>query len=170
MPPMHRFILGTLVSALGLGCVSSPSGPVELSFPHEAVRIDGVCKPGSETRGLSVSVERPYARSGVRRFRIVNAGGAAKEVHAQLVASAAGRCDQSFSRWGKHGLEDLGTCRPPAPATLAPGQSLEMRIQPSKERFDAGCTKIGLALYAEVDGEPACVEMGSWLVQRPTDD
>ena len=41
---------------------------------------------------------------------------------------------------------------------------------PHRERFDDACTKIGLALHATVDGEPACVELGSWVAYRPDDD
>ena len=163
-----RPLLAAFLPALLASC--APAAPATLTFPHEAVRIDPVCTGDTGTHGLAVSVEAPFSSGGQRRFRIVNASGAAHEVHPEFVVSNAGRCDRGWSSSNKHALQDTGTCSAPLATTLAPGQSLEMRVLPHRERAPDACTKIGLALHATVDGEPACVEMGAWLAYHPDDE
>jgi hypothetical protein len=117
-----------------------------------------------------VSVEAPFSSGGQRRFRIVNESGAAREVHPDFVVANVGPCDQGWSSSNKHALQDAATCSAPLASTLAPGGELEMRILPHRERAPEACTKIGLALHATVDGQPACVEMGAWLAYRRGED
>jgi hypothetical protein len=96
----------------------------------------------------------------------MNESGAAHEVRPTRVVSNVGRCDGPWVSSSKHPLQDPATCSEPAASVLTPGQSVELRIQPHREAAPDACTKIGLALYATVDGENACVEMGSWLLYR----
>jgi hypothetical protein len=100
----------------------------------------------------------------------VNASGAPHEVAPEFVASSVGRCDRGWASSSKHALQEPATCSAPVASTLAPGQSVELRIRPHREAAPDGCTKIGLALHATVDGQPACVEMGSWLLYRHGED
>ena len=129
---MRHLLPAALLPLLLAGC--APAAPATLTFPHEAVRIDGVCTGDTGTHGLSVSVEAPFASGGQRRFRIVNGGGAAHEVVPQFVVSNVGRCDRGWDASRKHALQDTGTCSAPVPATLAPGQSVEIGILPHRER------------------------------------
>jgi hypothetical protein len=151
------------LAALVLGC--SPAPPATLTFPIEAVHIDGVCAD-PHTRGLAVAVEAPYA-NGQRRFRVVNESGATHEVRAKFVVSSTGPCDRGWVRSTRLQLEDARTCAQPQATTLAPDQSLEMRLLPARQRLAGACNMVGLALHAEVDGQPACVELGSWVAYRP---
>jgi hypothetical protein len=160
------------LAALALGCSSAPltgsASPAEMTFPHEAVHIDGVCSEASTpaSRALAVTVEAPYA-NGQRRFRIVNASGSTHEVRAKFVVANEGRCDRGWVRSTRHEVEDARTCERPQATTLAPDQSMEMRVLPYRQRYEGACTLVGLALHAEVDGQPACVELGSWVAYRP---
>jgi hypothetical protein len=169
---MYPHLPAALLALVLAGCmvegeVTTASPPARSSaslvFPHEAVRIDGVCAFPMRTHGLSVREEAPFP-NGQRRFRLMNESGAAHEVRPVRVVSNVGRCDGGWASASKHFLLDQATCSDPAGATLAPGQSLELRIQPHREPTPDACTKIGLALYATVDGENACVELGSWLL------
>jgi hypothetical protein len=163
---MYSALPAAVFALLLAGCVveGAPRAST-LVFPHEAVRIDSVCASPNRTHGLSVREEAPFA-NGQRRFRLMNESGEAREVRPTRVVSSVGRCDGGWVSSSKHPLQDPATCGAPVTSTLAPGQSVELRIQPHREVAPDACTKIGLALYATVDGENACVELGSWLLYR----
>src|SRR5262249_12840488 len=131
----------------------------------EAVHIDGVCT-GAPTRRLAVAADAPF-ENGQRRFRIVNADGAPHEVRAKFVVSSTGPCDRGFIRSRRLEAEGTETCDRPQATTLGPDQSLEMRLLPARQRLAGACSLVGLALHAEVDGQPACVELGAWVAYRP---
>jgi hypothetical protein len=165
-----RPLLSTVVfAALVLGCSPpGPESPSVMTFPHEAVHIDGVCSgvPSSHPAPLAVKVEAPF-ENGQRRFRIVNASGATHEVRAKFVVSNSGPCDRGFVRSHRRELQDTRTCEHPQATTLGPDQSLEMRLLPERQRLAGACNLVGLALHADVDGQPTCVELGAWVAYQP---
>ena len=165
---MRRILLAGAIIATSAAC--SPAPPHEVIFPHEASRIDPVCPPERATSSLGVAVLTPFRGSGLRRFRIVNATATPHEVHPDFISQDTGPCETSFVRSERFDLEDTGSCEPPGTTTLAPGESLEVRLEPRPLRSSSRCTKIGLALHSHLDGAVACVELGAWIAYRPDDD
>jgi hypothetical protein len=163
--------LSACVTALTIaGCCTGEEAPPTVVFPHGAARIDGACAGAPVSRALGVTVDAPYTKGGLRRFRIVNRSGAPHEVRASYVVADSGPCEGAFVRSHKLGVEDAKTCEAPDARSLDPDGSIELRLPPHRERADDACTKIGLALHAEVDGHEECVELGAWIAYRPAEE
>jgi hypothetical protein len=165
---MRRIALAAGASILAAAC--SPAPPSDIVFPHAATRVDGVCAPGGAPSGLSVSVEEPYKNTGLRRFRITNGTSSPHEVRTDFMIEKHGPCDGSWALGRRLELEDASTCETPGSGILAPNASIEVRIPPRRVTLHDACTKIGLALITRVDGQRACIELGSWIAHRADAD
>ena len=165
---MRRTLPAAAIAALSAGC--SPAPPPEVIFPHESSRIDPVCPPERATSLIGVATLEPFRKGGLRRFRLINTTPTPHEVHPDFISQDTGPCETSFAKSERFDLEDTGSCAPPGTTTLAPGGSLEIRLEPRRLRPSSRCTKIGLALHSHVDGEIACVELGAWIAYRPGED
>jgi len=165
---MRRILPVTVMAVISAACSPAPS--TAITFPHEAARIDPVCVAERATSALGVATLEPFQRSGVRRFRIINTTASPHEVHADFVSQDTGPCEAQFVRSERFSLEDTGSCEPPGITMLEPGASLEIRLESRPLRLSSSCTKVGLALQAHVDGQPACVELGAWIAYRPPQD
>jgi hypothetical protein len=165
---MRRIPSAALLMLLGAGC--SPASPRAIVFPHEAARVGDVCEGATAPSGLAISVEAPFQNTGLRRFRITNVASAPREIRLDFMVQNAGLCDSGWARSTRLELEDNATCEPTGATSLAPNASIEIRIPPRRVELLGECTKIGLALWSHVDGERACLELGSWIAQRPAQD
>jgi hypothetical protein len=65
---------------------------------------------------------------------------------------------------------DAATCEPPREATLPPGQWVELRIGAQRVVPAWDCTKLGLALWMDVDDEAVCADAGAWIAERDPDE
>src|SRR5262245_35250493 len=165
---MRRTLPAAAIAALSAGC--SPAPPAEITFPHEASRIEPVCPPERATSLLGVATIEPFRHTGLRRFRLINTTTTPHEVHPDFISQDIGPCEASFAKSERFELEDSGSCDRPGTTTLEPGGSIEIRTEPRPLRSSFRCTKIGLALHSHVDGQVACVELGAWIAYRPGED
>jgi hypothetical protein len=165
---MRRIASAGLLIVLGAGC--SPAPPSGIIFPHQAARVGDVCSGAAAPSGLAISVEAPFQGTGLRRFRITNTTSEPRAIRLDFMVQNDGLCDGDWARSTRLELEDNATCEPTGPTTLAPSASIEIRIPPRRVKLLGECNKIGLALWSHVDGERACVELGSWIVHRPAQD
>jgi hypothetical protein len=119
-----------------------------------------VSRPASAA-GLEVRQGRRH--SDARTVTITNQGQVDRAVRVEQVARAEGPCSGDWARQTQLPFADQATGGAPGASKLAPGQRLEIQIGPQRVAGSWACTKVGLALWLEVDGAPTCSDVGAWI-------
>ena len=155
------------VAYLCLSCAEGPSAEV----PRLAVPIKSACTAGSRppaSAGLDVRPGRHH--SDARTIFVTNLGDRPRTVRVQQVARAEGACSGDWARQTPLTYLDVATCEPPREVTVQPQEWLELWVGPQRVLPTWGCTKLGLALWMEVDSEVVCADAGAWIAERDGDD
>ncbi len=151
---------------IALLCSSCMEGP-EAEVPRAAVPIKSACTAGSRppaSAGLDVRQGRRHADS--RTIFVTNLSDRPRTVRVQQVARAEGACSGEWSRQTSLPFLDVATCEPPRAVTLQPDQWVELWVGPQRVLPTWSCTKLGLALWMDVDDEPVCADVGAWIAER----
>jgi hypothetical protein len=134
--------------------------------PREAVPIKSACAATSRPAvSVALDVRQGRRHSEARTIAITNVGDRPRAVSVQQVARAEGACSGEWARQTQLAYRDAATGEAPAASTLVPGQRIELVIGPQRVAGTWPCTKVGLALWLEVDDEAVCADAGAWIAE-----
>jgi hypothetical protein len=139
--------------------------------PRAAVPIKSACTAGSRspaTLGLEVRPGRRH--SDARTLFVINLGDRPRTVQVQQVARAEGACSGDWARQTQLVFVDAATCEPPREVTIQPKEWVELQVGTQRVLPTWDCTKLGLALWMNVDGETVCADAGAWITERDADE
>ncbi len=107
---------------------------------------------------------RPGRRqSDSRTLFVTNLSDRPRAVRVQQVSRVEGPCGADWARQTPLDHIDAATREPPAEVTIHPGESLHLEIGPQRVNATWDCTKLGLAVWLEVDEETVCADGGAWI-------
>jgi hypothetical protein len=155
------------VSLLFLSSALSCAEEPQAEAPRAAVPIKSACTAGSRppaSAGLDVRQGRRHREA--RTIFVTNLSDHPRKVRVQQVARAEGACSGEWSRQTQLTYVDVATCEPPLPVTIQPKEWVELWVGPQRVLSPWDCTKLGLALWMEVDDEVVCADAGSWISER----
>jgi hypothetical protein len=154
-----------LVPLLGLSCAEG--------LPSEAMRaavpVKSACAASSRppvSAGLDVRQGRRHSEA--RTISVTNLGDRPRTVRVQQVARVEGACAGEWARQTALTYLDAATREAPGPVTVQPNEHLELLIGPQRVRPTWSCTKLGLAVWLEVDDGVVCADAGAWIAERDT--
>jgi hypothetical protein len=154
---------------VSLLCLSCAAGNAEV--PRAAVPIKSACTAGSHppaTVGLDVRQGRPHSEA--RTVFVTNLSDRPRTVRVQQVARAEGACSSDWARQTQLTFVDAATCEHPLPVTLQPNTWVELQVGQQRVLPTWDCTKLGLALWLEVDDEVVCADAGAWIAEREPEE
>jgi hypothetical protein len=158
-------IRALLVSVFGsslAGCCGS--GPVTV---REASPIKSACTAGSKApASVGLDVRPGRRHSDARTLSVTNVGDRPRTVRVDDVSRLEGPCAGEWARSTTLSFSDALTAKAPEPVTLAPGEHIEVDIGPQHVASAWECSKLGIALWAAVDGERVCADAGAWIATR----
>jgi hypothetical protein len=155
-----------LVPSLCLSCVEGQN----VEAPRAAAPIKSACTAGSRPPASAALDVRPGRRhSEARTISVTNLGDRPRTVRVQQVARVEGACSSEWARQTPLTFLDEATRETPGPMTVQPNEHLELRIGAQRVLPTWTCTKLGLALWMEVDDELVCADAGSWIAERDAD-
>jgi hypothetical protein len=155
---------------VAFSCLSCAEGPLP-EAPRTAVPIKSACTAGSQppaSAGFDVRQGRRHAEA--RTIFVTNLSDRPRTVRVQQVARAEGACSGEWARQTPLTFLDVATCEPPREVTVQPKEWLELWVGPQRVLPTWSCTKLGLALWMEVDDEVVCVDVGAWIAERDPDE
>ncbi len=162
---MLRFS-STLLACLSLSCAEG----LPPDAPRLGVPIKSACTAGSRppaSVGLDVRQGRHHSDS--RTIFVTNLSDRPRTVRVQQVARVEGPCSAEWARQTSLTFLDVATCDPPREVTVQPGQWLELLVGDQRVLPTWGCTKLGIALWIDVDDESVCADAGAWIAERDGD-
>jgi hypothetical protein len=147
-------------------CLSCAEGlPAEA--PRPAVPVKSACTAGSRPpASVGLDVRQGRRHSEARTIFVTNLSDRPRSVRVQQVARAEGACSGEWSRQTQLPFVDTATCKPPLAVTIQPNEWVELWVGPQHVLGTWDCTKLGLALWMEVDDETVCADAGSWIAER----
>ena len=149
-----------VVAVACLACVEE--APPELS--RAALPIKSACTAASrapETFGVFVHPGRRHSES--QTIFVGNAGPEPRRVRVQQISRVEGPCSGDWARQTPLNYIDAQTRAAPSEVVIEPGQSVRLEIGDQRVRASWDCTKLGIAVWVRVDGEPACADAGAWI-------
>ncbi|HEY4118010.1 MAG TPA: hypothetical protein VGM56_09150 [Byssovorax sp.] len=158
----HRLV-GVLLTVALTACVEAP--PAHLS--RLGVRVKSACPataPGPGSVAVDVRAGRRHSESGT--LFVTNLGPAAKSVEITRVSRVEGACEGDWARTSPLDAVDADTCKPPAPATLAPGAWQQIDVGDQRVHASWPCTKLALAVWLKVDDQLICADGGAWIAMQ----
>lgn len=146
-----------------IGCVSCvQEAPAHLS--RAAFPIRSACTATSRPPAAEGIDVRPGRRqSDARTLFVTNLGDAPRAVRVQQVSRVEGPCWDDWARQTPLDHIDAATREPPGEVMIQPGEWLQIEIGPQRVHATWDCTKLGLAVWLEVDEEPVCADAGAWI-------
>jgi hypothetical protein len=160
------------VRSLGLTCplvlgacaaASATGGPQPT---HDFVQqpIESACEPGQRALSeLGLVAHTEFSGDAQAKVTVTNAGRERRRVSPRKVAVCHGPCGAGFS-----GCKEQRRFEPAERArydvSLQSGESIELLIDASGALREHACTKAGLVLSLDVDGDAACTDAGSWIL------
>jgi hypothetical protein len=139
--------------------------------PRPAVPIKSACTAGSHapsTVGFDVRPGRRHSEA--RTVFVTNLSDHPRTVHVKQVARVEGACSGDWARHTPLRFVDASTCEKPVATTVQPNQWIELQLGTQRTTASWDCTKLGLALWMEVDGEEVCADAGAWIAERTDDE
>ena len=165
MAPMRWIpILGT---ALCASCLEPP--PQHQSRP--AFPIKSACTASSRRAvdaGIDVRAGRRHSQA--QTVAVTNLSGDARAVAVQQVSRVEGPCSADWARQTPLNFVDSATRTRPAAVTLEPGASVRVEIGDQRVNATWACTKLGLAIWIQVEGELVCADAGAWISEPDLED
>jgi hypothetical protein len=155
-----------LMVPLCLSCADRP-----LPAPRAAVPIKSACTAGSRSPALvGLDVRQGRRHSEARTIFVTNLSDRPRTVRVQQVGRVEGACSGDWARQTPLHFVDVATCEPPREVTVPPKEWLELWIGPQRVVPTWDCTKLGLALWMNVDDEVVCADAGAWIAERDADE
>jgi hypothetical protein len=111
--------------------------------------------------GLDVRSGRRH--SDFDTFFVTNLSDKPRAVRVQQVSRVEGPCSADWARQTPLNAVDGATLEPPGEATIQPNESIQIEIGPQRVSATWDCTKLGLAVWLEVDDELVCADAGAWI-------
>lgn len=151
-------------------CLSCAVGPRSLPS-HAAVPIKSACAATSRSAsavGLEVRAGRRH--SDARTIAVTNLTDRPRTVRVQQVARVEGACSGEWARQTSLAYVDAATGEAPLATTVKAKEALRIQIGEQRVAATWDCTKLGLALWLEVDDEVVCADAGSWIAERDAEE
>lgn len=146
-------------------CLSCAEVPVEP--PRTAVPIKSACTARSRApSSVGLDVRRGRRHSQADTIFVTNLSDRPRTLRVQQVARVEGPCSGEWSQQAQLRFVNAATRRPPGQVTLQPSRRMELRSGPPRVGATWSCTKLGMALWLELDDELVCADVGSWVVER----
>jgi hypothetical protein len=159
-----------LLAPLCLSCACCVEAPPP-ETPRTAVPIKSACTAGSRApASLGLDVRQGRRHSEARTIFVTNLSDRPRTVHVEQVARAEGACSGEWARQTSLAFMDMATCEAPRPVTLQPKEWVELWVGPQRVLPTWDCTKLGLALWMDVDDEAVCADAGAWIAERGPDE
>jgi hypothetical protein len=148
-----------LLSSSFAGCC----GPAPVTV-REAAPVKSACTAGSRApAGVGLDVRPGRKHSDARTVSITNVGDRPRAVRVDDVSRLEGPCAGEWARSTTLAFSDAATAKAPEAVVLAPGDHIEVTIGPQHVGAAWECSKLGIALWASVDGERVCADAGAWI-------
>jgi hypothetical protein len=165
-PGRRRAMLRFSCPLIALFCLSCAEG-LEAEAPRAAVPIKSACTAGSRPpASVGLDVRQGRRHSEARTIFVTNLGDHPRTVRVQQVARVEGACSGEWAQQTSLTYLDVATCEPPREVTIQPNAWIELWIGPQRVLSTRDCTKLGLALWLEVDDEVVCADAGAWIAER----
>jgi hypothetical protein len=153
---------------LALACLSCAEGPSP-ETPRAAVPIKSAC-PARSPASAGLDVRQGRRQSDARTLFVTNLSDRPRTVRVQQVARVEGACSAEWARQMPLTFVDMATCEPPRETTVQPKEWLELWVGTQRVLPTWSCTKLGLALWMQVDDEVVCADAGAWIAERDGDE
>ena len=138
-----------------------PRGPIE------ARPVKSAC-PARSRSPASVALDVRLGRhhSTAQTLFVSNVGDEPRPVRVKQVSRVEGPCSGEWTTQTAIDFVDVETADAPGETLIEPGHDLEVRIGEQRARGAWACTKLGVAVWLEVEGVAVCADAGAWVAER----